>query len=121
MTQIAWFEVILKGGLGAALMLVPLSTLRLLGLHRDANRFWPRLAGLLMAGIAAGTAVPLLLPAARGGIGPAGHIAINLLVASGLLSGLVWGTAAPFRRGRLFILVLGLTLLALAFLEIAHV
>lgn len=121
MTQIAWFEVVLKGALGGALILFPFSFLRLLGLHKDATRFWPRMAGLLLAGIAAGTAAPLLIPAARGGIGPAGHIAINLFVAAGLLSSLVWGTAAPYRRGRLFILVLSLTLLALAFLEIAHV
>ncbi len=62
MIQIAWFEVVLKGGLGAALILVPFSTLRLLGWHRDARRFWPRMAGLLLAGIAAGTAAPLLFP-----------------------------------------------------------
>ena len=121
MTQIAWFEVILKGALGAALVLAPLSFLRLFGLHRDTSRFWPRLAGLLLLGIAAGTAAPLLIPAAHGGIGASGHVAINLCVASGLLSTLVWGTAAPFRRGRAFIVMLGLTFLALAFLEIAHV
>ncbi len=121
MTQIAWFEVVLKGALGAALILVPFSTLRMLGLHRDTTRFWPRMAGLLLAGIAAGTAAPLLFPVARGGIGPAGHMAINLFAAAGLLSSLVWGTAAPTRRGKVFIVILGLTLLALAFLEIAHV
>jgi len=121
MTQIAWFEVVLKGALGAALIIFPFSFLRLMGLHRDATRFWPRMAGLLLAGMAAGTAVPLLVPAARGGIGPAGHISINFFLAAGLLSCLVWGSAAPYRRGRLFILVLSLTLLALAFLEIAHV
>lgn len=121
MTQIAWFEVVFKGALGTALVLFPFSMLRLLGLHREASRFWPRLAGLLLTGIAAGTAAPLIFPAARGGIGPAGHIAINLFAAAGLLSSLVWGTAAPYKRGRLFILALGLTLLTLAFLEIAHV
>lgn len=120
MTQIAWFEVVLKGALAAALVLCPMTTLRLLGLHRDAVRFWPRLAGLLLAGIAAGTAIPLLLPAARGGIGASGNIAINLFAASGLLSSLVWGSAAPYWRGRLAVLVLGLVLLTLAFLEIAH-
>lgn len=120
MTQLAWFEVVFKGVLGAALVLFPFTMLRLFGLHRDGQRFWPRLTGLLMAGMAAGTAIPLLLPAAKGGIGPAGNIAINLFVASGLLSSLVWGTAAPFRRGRLTILVLGLVFLTLAFLEIAH-
>lgn len=120
MTQLAWFEVIFKGTIAAALVLCPLTTLRVLGLHRDTVRFWPRLAGLLLAGIAAGTAIPLLIPAARGGIGPAGNIAINLFAASGLLSSLVWGSAAPYRRGRFAVLVLGLALLTLAFLEIAH-
>lgn len=120
MIELAWFEVILKGALGAALALFPFSTLRLVGLHRDAQRFWPRFAGLLLVGIAAGTAIPLVLPAAHGGIGPAGNIAINLCAASGLLSALVMGSAAPYRRGRFFALLLGLTFLALAFLEIAH-
>lgn len=120
MTQLAWFEIVFKGALGGALILFPFTVLRMLGLHKDAQRFWPRLAGLLLAGIAAGSAIPLLLPAAHGGIGPAGNIAINLCAASGLLSSLVWGTAAPFRRGRVAVLVLGLTFLGLAFLEIAH-
>lgn len=120
MIELAWCEVLFKGALGAALILLPLTTLRLFGLHRDTVRFWPRLTGLLLVGIALGTALPMLLPAARGGIGPAGNIAINLCAAAGLLSSLVWGTAAPDRRGRAFVLIVGLTFLALAFLQIAH-
>lgn len=121
MEQLALFEVALTGALGLLLALLPMTTLRLLGLHRDAQRFWPRLAGFLLAGIAAGAALPMLTPSARGGIGPAGLVAIDLALASALLSALVMGNAAPFRRGRVFILVLGLTFLTLAFLQIAHV
>lgn len=120
MEPVLWFEVAMKGAIGIALVAAPLTVLRLFGLHRDGPRFWPRLVGFLLLGIAAGVLAGLLIPAAKGGIGPAGLIALNLAAAAGLFAPLVWGTAAPFRRGRLIILVLLLTLLALAFLEIAH-
>ena len=54
------------------------------------------------------------------------HVASGLMVRlheaklKELPSVAVWGTAAPFRRGRFAVLVLGLASLALAFLEIAH-
>ncbi len=121
MEQLIWFEVAFKGAAGLALIVLPNTTLRILGLHRDAQRFWPRIAGCVLAGIALGVLATLLTPQARGGIGPAGLIAVNLSLAAGLLSPLVWGTAAPFRRGRFAVLVLGLASLALAFLEIAHI
>lgn len=121
MEQLIWFEVAFKGALGLVLAILPLTTLRVLGLHRDSQRFWPRLVGCLLAGIAMGTALTMLTPQARGGIGPAGLIPINLTLAAGLLSALVWGTSAPARRGRFAVLVLGLASLALAFLEIAHI
>jgi len=121
MEQLIWFEVAFKGALGLVLIVIPNTTLRVLGLHRDAQRFWPRIAGCLLAGLAAGTLAGVLFPQARGGIGPAGLIAVNLLLAAGFLAPLVWGTAAPYRRGRFVIAVLGVAALALAFLEIAHI
>lgn len=121
MHQLLWIEVALKGAVALALILAPMTFVRVLGLHRTEQRFWPRLAGFALFGIAAGTLVTLLVPAARGGLGPAGLIAINLSGASGLLAPLVWGTAAPFRRGRFLILGAALVLLTLAFLEIAHI
>ena len=98
MEHLIWFEVAFKGVLGLALILIPYTTLGLLGLHRDAQRFWPRLACFMLAGIALGTLATLLFPQARGGIGPAGLIAINLALAAGLLTPLVGGTAAPYRQ-----------------------
>jgi hypothetical protein len=121
MQHLLWIEVAFKGLAGLALILAPMSVLRLLGLHLPGQRYWPRMAGFLLFGIAAATAITLLVPAARGGLGPAGLVAINLSGASALLAPLVWGTAAPFRRGRLATLATGLALLALAFLEIAHI
>ena len=78
------------------------------------------MTGFLLIGIAAATLVSLLSPSTRGGLGPGGLVAINLAAASGLIAPLVWGTAAPVRRGRLLLVIATLTLLTLAFLEIAH-
>ncbi len=121
MQQILWFEIIFKGAIGATLLILPLTALSVAGLQRPETGFWPRLVGALLLGIAAGVFLTLRFPEANGGIGPAGLVAVNLSLAAGLLSPLVWGTAAPFRRGRFAVLVLGLASLALAFLEIAHI
>lgn len=121
MLQLLWIEVALKGAVALVLILAPMTFVRLLGLQRTEQRFWPRIAGFMLLGIAAGVLLTLLVPTARGGIGPAGLIAINLAAASGLIAPLVWGTAAPFRRGRFLILGAALVLLTLAFLEIAHI
>lgn len=120
MEQLIWFEIALKGGLGLLLALLPFSTLRVFGLDRPPTRFWPRLTGFVLLGIAIATLIPVLSITAKGGIGPAALVAINLTTASGCLVALVMGDAAPFRRGRVLILILGLMLLALGFLEIAH-
>ncbi len=121
MQELLWFEAILKGAVGLLLIAMPLSLLKLLGLHRPEQRFWPRLAGFLLLGIAAGVVVTLLLPAAKGGIGAAGLVALNLAGAAALIAPLIWGTAAPEWRGRFLVLMTTLALLTLAFVEIAHI
>ncbi len=45
MEQLIWFEVAFKGAAGLALIVLPNTTLRILGLHRDAQRFWPLWSG----------------------------------------------------------------------------
>lgn len=121
MQELLWFEAIFKGAVALFLIVMPLSLTRILGLHRPEQRFWPRLAGFLLLGISAGVLVTLLFPAARGGIGVAGLLAINLAGAAALVVPLIWGTAAPERRGRLLIVLTTIALLTLAFIEIAHI
>lgn len=121
MQQLLWFEVVVKGAAGLTLLLVPLTAIRITGMHRPETGFWPRLAGGLLLGIAGATYVTLQFPDARGGLGPAGLIPINLAAASAMVAPLIMGTAAPSRRGKAFTLVNALVLLTLAFLEIAHI
>ena len=121
MQQILWFEVVLKAAAGLALVLLPVSAIRLVGMQRPETGFWPRLLGAVVLGIAGGVLVGLQDPQAIGSIGPAGLIPINLAGAGAMLGHLIMGNAAPNRRGRLFILVNALALLTLAFMEIAHI
>ena len=120
MQQLLWFEVILKAAAGGTLLLIPLTAIRIAGLQRPETGFWPRLLGAVVLGIAAAVFITLQYPDARGGLGPAGLIPINLAGAAAMLAPLVMGTAAPTRRGKAFIIVNAVALLNLAFLEIAH-
>lgn len=121
MQQLLWFEVILKAAAGLTLVIAPLTAIRIAGMHRPEGGFWPRLLGGVILGVAAAVYVTLQFPEARGGLGPAGLIPINLAGAGAMIAPLIMGTAAPSRRGKLFILVNALVLLTLAFLEIAHI
>lgn len=121
MQQILWLEVFLKAAAGLTLLLVPLTSIRVAGMYRPENGFWPRLVGGVVLGIAAAVYISLQFPGARGGLGPAGLIPINLAAAAAMIAPLIMGTAAPSRRGKLFILVNAIVLLTLAFLEIAHI
>ena len=120
MQQILWAEIFIKAIAGALLFLAPLTTSTLLGLERPSTGFWPRLLGAMTLGIAAGVWIGLQFPAARGAIGPGGLIAINFATAAALIAPLILGTAAPSRRGKLVVVIVTVLLLALAFLEIAH-
>jgi hypothetical protein len=119
--HILWFEVFLKAGAGLTLLLIPLTALRLTGMQRPETGFWPRLLGAVVLGIAAAVFITLQYPSARGGLGPAGLIPINLAAAAAMIAPLIMGYAAPSRRGKLFVTVNAVTLLTLAFMEIAHI
>lgn len=121
MQQILWAEIIIKAIAGGLLVFAPLTVLTLLGLERPNTGFWPRLIGAVTLGIAAGVWIGLQFPAAKGPIGPGGLIAINFATAGALIAPLILGTAAPSRRGKLVVAIVAILLLALAFLEIAHV
>jgi hypothetical protein len=119
--QILWAEIFLKAAVGMALIIAPLTLIAIVGMARPDTGFWPRLLGGVSLGIAVGVWIANAFPEAHGAIGPAGLIPINLLAASALLGPLALNAAAPTRRGKLFIAASALLLLALAFLEIAHV
>lgn len=120
MQQLLWFEVVLKAAAGLTLLLIPLTALRIAGLQRPDTGFWPRLVGGIILGIAIAVYITLQFPEARGGLGPAGLIPINLAAAAALIAPLIMGTAAPSRRGKLFLFLNSVILLTLSFLEIAH-
>jgi hypothetical protein len=119
--QILWVEIVLKAAIGAALVTVPLTVISLAGLQRPETGFWPRLLGALVLAVATSVWIGIRFPEARGAIGPAGLIPINLYAAAAMLAPLVLGRAAPTRWGRLLIAVGAALLLGLAFVEIAHV
>jgi hypothetical protein len=119
--QILWFEVLIKAAAGLTLFLMPLTAIRLTGMQKPETGFWPRLLGAVVLGIACAVFITLDFPDAKGGLGPAGLIPINLSGAAAMIVPLIMGTAAPSRRGRVFILANAIALLTLAFLEIAHI
>ena len=120
MQQILWAEIAVKGAIGALLLIAPLSCLTIAGLQKPDTGFWPRLTGALAAAIALSIWIGLAYPQARGSIGPAALVSINLTSAAMLLSALVMGSAAPTRRGKIVIAASTVVLLAFGFLEIAH-
>jgi hypothetical protein len=119
--QILWIEIIAKALIGVTLMIAPLTAASILGVQRPDTGFWPRLLGGLTLGVAAGVWVGTEFPNVHGSLGPGGLIPINLFAAGALIAQLILGSAAPTKRGKLCIAVSVLLLLALAFLEIAHV
>lgn len=121
MQQLLWFEVILKAAAGLTLFVIPLTAIRIVGMQRPENGFWPRLLGAVVLAIAAGVFITLQYPQARGGIGPAGLVPINLAGAAAMIAPLVMGSAAPTLRGKVFVGLKAVVLLVLAFLEIAHI
>ncbi|MBS0240449.1 MAG: ABC transporter permease [Proteobacteria bacterium] len=120
MLQILWTEITIKAVAGLVLVLVPLSALAIVGLARPTTGLWPRLTGALLLAIAASIWIGLEYPSARGSIGPAALVSLNLFPAAVLIAALVMGTAAPTRRGQLILGLSAITLTLLAFLEIAH-
>jgi len=119
--QILRAEICLKAAVGLALVVAPSTLIRMAGISRPEGGFWPRLLGAVSLGITAGIWLGVEFPAARGAIGAAGLVSIDLLAACALLAPLTLSTAAPTRWGKLFVAANVVLLLALAFLEIAHV
>ncbi len=120
MQQILWAEIAIKAAIGIVLLLAPLSALAVAGIQKPDAGLWPRLVGALTLAVAASIWIGLQYPNARGSIGPAALVPINLFAAAILIAALVLGSAAPTRRGKFIVVVGAITVVALAFLEIAH-
>jgi hypothetical protein len=118
--QLLWTEVLLKGGAGLILALIPGSAARMLGMPASGSGFWPRLVGALLIGIAAALLLQGSFPNVRT-IAPAGLIAINLAGAAMLVALLVLKRASQTRRGRILLWVVASSLALLSLVEISFV
>jgi hypothetical protein len=115
--QLLWIETLTKFVPGALLVLAPLATLRVLGLPRPDTGFWPRLAGVLLVGIAGAL---FLEGTSRGhGLGLAGAIIVNLSGASLLAALLVLEAGPAYTRGRTAVWLVVCALVTLSVFEIA--
>lgn len=119
MHQLLWLETLLKLAGGAALLLAPLTTIRILGLPTSATGFWPRVVGVLLIGIAAATFIEGAWAGSRG-LGLAGLVILNILSAAVIALAAVLGAGAPTRRGTAALWTLVVLLLLLSLVEIAH-
>jgi hypothetical protein len=117
--QLLWLEIILKLAAGAALVLFPLATIKVLGLAPSPTGFWPRVVGALLIGIAAALFIEGAWAGSRG-LGLAGLVIINLLAAAVVALAALFGGGAPTRRGTFVLWALVVLLFVLALFEIAH-
>jgi hypothetical protein len=118
--QLLWLEIILKGGTGLALLVMPKAVTRVLGLPPFGSPFWPRALGSVLLG----AAIAILLGAwlARSnGLGLAGAATINVAAAVLIISELTVGAPGLARRGRWFLWLLVAVLLGVSLVEIAWI
>ncbi len=120
MQQLLYVEMLLKLAGGIVLVLLPLTTSRILGLPKPQKGLWHRLLGGVLFGLAGAIYLEGRLPGSSG-LGLAGLVVINLAGAAVIVSSLVLGLGATTARGRLVLALTGLCLFILALVEIAHV
>jgi len=116
--QLLWIETLLKLSGGLVLLLLPLTSARVLGLPVSTSGFWPRMLGALLVGLAGATFIEGSTSASKG-LGLAGMMIINLVGAGTLIALLVLGRAAATGRGRALLWVLAVLLVVLSLFEIA--
>ncbi|HEX2843237.1 ABC transporter permease [Hyphomicrobium sp.] len=119
MHQLLWFETLLKLVSGLALLLAPLSVIRLFGLPAADSGFWPRVLGAVLIGLAGATFIEGAWSGSRG-LGLAGLIVINLASAAVIAIVTLFGGGAQTRRGSLLLWVAVTVLFVLSLIEIAH-
>lgn len=107
----------LKLSAGLPLAILPMTTLRLLGLPRPDTGFWPRVCGALLVGIAA--ALFLEGTSTGHGLGLAGVVVINLCGVALLATMLVLERGPQSVRGRTAVWLTVCVLVTLSAFEIA--
>ena len=96
-----------------------MTVIKVLGLPGSEHRFWPRLLGAVLIGLAAATLIEGWLPGSRG-LSLAGCIAINLTSAAMMAISLITGTPRPPARGRYLLWLVIAILALLSLVEIAY-
>src|SRR5690606_41404490 len=94
--QLLWLETLLRFSSGLVLLIMPLTTARILGLPLPQALLWPRLLGALLSGMAAA----ILLEGSRAGgkgLGLGGLVLNNLIRAAPLITLLVVARGRPAR------------------------
>jgi hypothetical protein len=118
MQQLLWLEMLLKLSAGLALLAIPGTTIKILGLPAAASGFWPRLLGAVLIGLAGALFIEGAWPGSRG-LAIAGLIVVNLAAAATVAAAAVSGAGAPTRRGALVLWLAVAGLLLLVLFEIA--
>lgn len=115
--QLLWIEACLKLGSGLALVVVPRTLARLLGLPSADQPFWPRLLGALLIGLGIASLLEVRM---QGGLGLAGSVAVNLAGAAMIATLLTLGRAGKTLRGRFLLWLATAALVVLGLVEIAY-
>jgi len=117
--QLLWIETLLKLSAGLALVVAPLSLIKLFGLPRADTGFWPRLLGAVLIGLAGSLFLEGRVAGAHG-IGLAGCVIVNFCAVSIMAAMLVLDAGPPSARGRVAMGTLVVLLVLLSVLEIAN-
>ena len=115
--QLLWIEACLKLGTGFALVVVPRTLARLLGLPSADQGFWPRLLGALLIGLGIASLLEVRM---QGGLGLAGSVAVNLAGSAMIAALLILGRAGKTMRGRFLLWLAAAALVILGLVEIAY-
>jgi hypothetical protein len=115
--QLLTVEILLKLAGGLALVLAPLSVIKLLGLPRTETGFWPRLLGALLIGLAGAVYVEGRAPGSQG-LGLLGCVIVNFSAVSMLGGMLALEVGPSSARGRTVVWALVVLLVCLSVLEI---
>jgi len=116
--QLLTVEILLKLAGGLALVLAPLSIIKLLGLPRTDSGFWPRLLGAVLIGMAMALYLEGRGPGSQG-LGLSGCVIVNFSAVSILGGSLALEAGPTSARGRVVVWAIVVVLASLSVLEIA--